>query len=50
MDVFKNLTIQIVLYEEEKEIIFRCLDNFKKTVIYFSRIFAFYKFKYTIKK
>ena len=29
MEVFKNLTIQLVLYEDKKETIFRCLDNFK---------------------
>ena len=29
MDVFKNLTIQLVLYEDKKETIFKCLDNFE---------------------
>ena len=29
MEVFQNLTIQLVLYEDKKETIFRCLDNFK---------------------
>ena len=29
MEVFQNLTIQLVLYEDKKENIFRCLDNFK---------------------
>ena len=29
MEVFKNLTIQLVLYEDKKETIFKCLDNFE---------------------
>jgi len=29
MEIFKKVTIQIVLYEEDKEIIFDCLNNLK---------------------
>ena len=30
MELFKKITIQIVLYEEDKEIVFNCLNKLKK--------------------
>jgi N-acetylglucosaminyl-diphospho-decaprenol L-rhamnosyltransferase len=50
MKLFQNLTIQIVLYEENREMVFKCLDKFKNFKIIILDNSGNYKLKEEILK